>query len=219
MRIVVVEDEPDIAEGVVDVLRRDAYEVRWARSREDCLEAMTAAPVDLLIVDVMMPGDENAGFTLAGDLRASGYVGRILFLTARDAVADRIHGLDVGGDDYLVKPFSLQELRARVRALLRRDSHAGSSRIARGPLEVDLAARRVRWQRREVDLSEREFAMLELFVHQPDRAFGVDELLDRLFPDAQSGAAVVRVYVRQLRSKIDERVVATVAGGYRLGVP
>lgn len=219
MRIVVVEDEPDIADGVVAVLRKDAYDVHWAPSRDAALEAMTAAPVDLLLIDVMLPGEEEGGFALAQGLRDSGFDGRILFMTARDAVNDRVRGLDLGGDDYIVKPFSLQEMRARVRALLRRDTSSQGTQLERGPLKVDLAARRVCWDGREIELSGREFAMLELFVHHPERVFAAEELLDRLFPDATSGAAVVRVYVRQLRLKIDERVLTTVAGGYRLGVP
>lgn len=219
MRIVVVEDERDIADGLVSVLRKDAYDVHWAVSRSEALHAAAEAPVDLLVVDVMLTDGEDAGFDLAADLRASGYAGRILFMTARDAVADRIRGLDLGGDDYLVKPFSLQELRARVRALLRRDTKVNTTRLVRGPLELDLAARRVGWRGSEVNLSEREFALLELLAHHPDRTFGANELLDRLFPDAGSGAAVVRVYVRQLRTKIADDVITTGSGGYRLGVP
>ncbi len=140
-----------------------------------------------------------------------------LFLTARDSVEDRIRGLDIGGDDYLIKPFSLKELLARVRALLRRESQTRSSSFSRGALEVGFARRNVTWAGDEVKLSEREFAMLELFALYPDKVFNVDELLERFFPDANSGNRVVRVYVNQLRQKISEDVIETVPGGYALG--
>lgn len=178
---------------------------------------MIDAPVDLAILDVMMPGDDDAGFEIARRLRDDGYDGSLLFMTARDSVDDRVEGLDLGADDYLVKPFSLDELRARVRALLRRMRATRTARLDRGRLSVDLAARTVAWDGEFADLTEREFAMLEILAHDPDRSFTSHELLDRLFPEAASGAAVVRVYVRQLRTKIAPDVIVTVAGGYRLG--
>ena len=141
-----------------------------------------------------------------------------MFVSARDAVADRIRGLDLGGDDYLVKPYSLDELLARVRALVRRSAQSKRSVIDQGALQVDLAARMVAWDGRPVALTDREFAMLELFALHPERVFALDELLDRFFPDAASGYRVVRVYVSQLRQKIDPDVIRTMAGGYRLGL-
>jgi two-component system, OmpR family, response regulator QseB len=219
MRILLLEDEPDIAEGVTVALRHDRYTVASAPSKGKAYEAMAEGDVDLAILDVMLPGDDDAGFTVAATLREAGFAGPILFLTARDAIEDRVQGLDIGGDDYLVKPFSLEELRARVRALLRRSADTKRSRLVRGRLSVDLAARRVSWSDRDVALSEREFEMLELFAHFPERVFSTNMLLERFFPEAGSGAAVVRVYISQLRHKLDESVLATVPGGYRLGPP
>mgnify|MGYP002779242946 CR=1 FL=1 len=218
MNILVVEDERDIAEPVVQLLRAQRYEVTWAASLERAYEAFGERDYDLAVLDVMLPEGEDAGFSLAEGLRGVGFCGSILFLTARDSVEDRIRGLDLGGDDYLIKPFSLKELLARVRALLRRESPTKSAAFRRGELEVGFAKRQVLWGGREVRLSEREFAMLELFALNPHKVFAVDELLDRFFPDAASGQRVVRVYVRQLRHKLRDDVIATVPGGYTLGL-
>jgi DNA-binding response OmpR family regulator len=217
VRILYLEDEADIAEGVVEILRLDRYDVRWAQTLADAYEAAADAPCDLALLDVMVAGDHGAGFRFAHDLREVGFRGHVLFVTARAAVSDRVHGLDIGGDDYLIKPFSLEELRARVRALLRRGSQLKQAKLVRGSLAVDLAARKVELGGDAIDLSDREFAMLELFVHEPDRTFRTEELLDRLFPTAISGATVVRVYVSNLRKKLGDSVVETVASGYRLG--
>jgi DNA-binding response OmpR family regulator len=219
MRILLLEDEPDIAEAVVDTLARDHHHVTWASSAPGAVAALEAHPYDLAILDVILGGDDDAGFEFATTLRRSGFLGPMLFTTARDAIEDRVHGLDLGGDDYLVKPYSLVELRARVRALLRRETPVKGVETERGPLRVDLAVRRAWWSDQEVSLTAREFAMLEVLVLNPDRTFGAAELQERVFPDAESNGIVVRVYVRQLRQKLGPNVIATVPGGYRLGVP
>jgi two-component system, OmpR family, response regulator QseB len=219
MTILLLEDETDIAEPVVEALTDDRYEVVWVRDVAAAHDAIADRAFDLLLLDVTLPRDEDAGFGFASEVRAAGYDGAVMFVSARDAVADRIRGLDLGGDDYLVKPFSLDELLARVRALVRRRSQTKQSVVERAPLRVDLADRSVAWAGRAVGLTDREFAMLELFALHPDRIFTVDELLERFFPDAASGHRVVRVYVSQLRQKIDATVIETVAGGYRLGSP
>lgn len=218
MNILLLEDERDIAEPVAQLLRAQRYEVTWVASLEDAYDAFGERDYDLAVLDVMLPEGEDAGFTLAQGLRDVGFSGSILFLTARDSVEDRIRGLDMGGDDYLIKPFSLKELLARVRALLRRESQTRTAVFRRGPLEVNFAKRKVVWQAQEVRLSEREFAMLELFALYPDKVFSVDDLLGRFFPDAASGHRVVRVYVKQLRQKLAETVLETVPGGYALGL-
>ncbi|MDQ3460722.1 MAG: response regulator transcription factor [Deinococcota bacterium] len=217
MRILIVEDERDLAEPLIDLLRRERYEVVWANALEPAYEALEEREFDLAVLDVMLPEGEDAGFDFARSLRDAAFDGRILFLTARDSVSDRTRGLDLGGDDYLVKPFSLHEFLARVRALLRRSAQTKRAVFKRGPLHLDFSARRVLWQGREVELSEREFTILELFALYPERVFTVDELLDRFFPEADSGHRVVRVYVSQLRHKLDAGLISTVPGGYRLG--
>ncbi len=218
MRILLLEDERDIREPLAALLRHQGHEVDEAGSLDEAREAVIEAEPDLAVLDVMLPEGEDAGFRFAKELREAGYSGPILFVTARDAVEDRVAGLDLGGDDYLTKPFSLQEFAARVRALLRRQSRVHSSVFERGPLRVDYAARRVFWDGREVSLSAREFALLELFTLYPDRVYDAEELLDRLFPGTDSGLRIVRVYVHRLRQKLGPEVIATVPGGYRLGL-
>jgi len=217
MTILLLEDETDIAEPVVEALQDDRYDVAWARDLDAARSAVAERAFDLLLVDVTLPEGADAGFAFAREVRDAGYDGALMFVSARDAVADRIRGLDLGGDDYLVKPYSLGELLARVRALVRRTAQTKRTVVERDGLHVDLAARRVRWHGRPVGLTDREFAMVELFALHPDRVFTVDELLDRFFPEATSGHRVVRVYVSQLRQKVDPSVIQTVAGGYRLG--
>ncbi|MEX2541453.1 MAG: response regulator transcription factor [Trueperaceae bacterium] len=217
MNILLVEDEPDIAEPLAEVLRSQGHFVSAAASTEEAYTALTERAFDLAVLDVMLPEGEDAGFGFAESLRSTGFNGSILFLTARDSVADRIRGLDLGGDDYLVKPFSLGEFLARTRALLRRTAHTRRAVLEHGALRVDLSKREVNWRGKGVRLSEREFALLELFALYPERLFEVDELLERFFPNATSGTRVVRVYVNQLRQKIAPDVIGTVPGGYVLG--
>lgn len=219
MRVLLVEDEADLARALVAVLAQERYQVAWAGTPHEALELISDTEPDLLILDVMFPEDEDGGFHLAASLRAAGLDAPILFLTARDDIDDRVRGLDLGGDDYLAKPFEISELLARVRALLRRDGHARAAVVERGPLRLDFAARSVRWEGAEVELSDREFALLEMLTLHPERAFAVDELVDRLFPQAASGGYAVRTYVFRLRSKLAPSVVRTIPGGYRLGVP
>lgn len=217
MRILLLEDQADIAEPLVDVLRRARYEVVAAKSLDEAYEALASATFDLAILDVMLPSGEDAGFEFAADLRQVGYTGQILFTSARDAELDTVRGLDLGGDDYLVKPFGLAEFMARVRALLRRTAQTKRTVLDRHPLLVDLSSRSVTWRGETIDVSDREFAILELFALYPDRVFTVEELLERFFPDASSGPSVVRVYVSQLRHKVADDLIRTVSGGYRLG--
>jgi|SRR6056297_16107 len=216
MRILILEDEADIAQGVVEVLRRDRYVAQWVRDADEALDAFAEQPFDLAILDVMVGADEDAGFELAARLRDLGHDGAILFLSARDTTEDRVRGLDLGADDYLVKPFSLAELAARVRALLRRSADQRRSRLTLGDLHVDLVAREVRWHDRAVDLSVKEFELLEWLALHPGRVFSGTDLQERFFPDATSGPGVIRVYVGQLRRKLDRDLIATVPGGYRL---
>ncbi|WP_243028727.1 response regulator transcription factor [Thermus albus] len=218
MRVLVVEDEPGILEPVLAALRREHYHALGARSLQEAWRVLEEGEPEVVILDVMLPEGEEAGFTFAQALRWAGYRGGILFLTGRDALEERVRGLDLGGDDYLVKPFHLEELLARVRALLRREAGFKTSLLQRGPLTVDLANRRVDWGGREVLLSPKEFALLELLVLQPERVFSREELLERLFPGAGT-EAVLRVYVQRLRRKLAPWVVERVPGGYRLGRP
>lgn len=218
MRILVVEDEPGILEPILALLRRERYEALGARSLEEAWSLLAEGEPDVLILDIMLPEGEDAGFRFAEALRQGGFRGGILFLTARDALEDRIHGLELGGDDYLVKPFHLEELLARIKALARRHADFKGRILRRGSLEVDLVARRVTLGGREVALSPKAFALLELLAQHPDRTFSREELLERLFPGAETDA-VLRVYVQKLRQSLAPWVVERVPGGYRLGKP
>jgi two-component system response regulator QseB len=217
MKILLLEDHVDIGYALAEALRHERYQVEWVTSDNAAARAAAEQRFDLAVLDVMIGPREDAGFELAAQLRDAGFEGQLLFVSARDAELDRVRGLDLGGDDYLVKPFGLAEFLARVRALLRRSAQTRRSVLERPPLSVDLTNRRVTWDGQEVKLSGREFELLELFAHYPERVFTVTELQERLFPEAGSGTRVVRVYVSQLRQKLSGDVIETVPGGYRLG--
>ena len=218
MRLLLVEDEPNIARPILLALRALGHEVRHAECLEAARTLLAASEPDLMLLDVRLPESEDGGFILAREARASGYKGLILFLTARDTSQDRVLGLDDGGDDYVVKPFDLPELLARVRALLRRVSEVKTNRLCAGDLELDWTHRTVLWQGRPVNLSPREFALLERFARTPQRVYSPEELTDAVWGDEASSANVVKVYVHYLRSKLGGAVVQTVPGGYRFGL-
>jgi len=219
MRILLVDDEPDLTRALAAMLRAERYDVETASTTDEAYAALAEREPDLIVLDVMFPEDEDAGLELARSLRDAGSEAPILFLTARDAAEDRVAGLDLGGDDYLTKPFDTPELLARVRALLRRNGAQRSAALERGSLKVDFRARCVCWNGAPVPLSDREFCLLESLATHPERAYSVAELADRHFPEAASGAYAVRTYVFRLRHKLGPEAIATVPGGYRLGVP
>ncbi|WP_277188754.1 response regulator transcription factor [Meiothermus ruber] len=184
MRILLVEDNADLAGPLLALLQRERYEVEWADNLSQAQALVDKLEPDLIALDVMLPEGEDTGFRLARQLRRDGFGGAILFLTARDTVEDRVLGLDLGGDDYLVKPFSLEELLARIRALLRRGSTLRQNVLERGPLRIEFASRKVCWNQQPVSLSDKEFVLLERLALHPERVFGVDELISKVFPRA-----------------------------------
>ncbi len=218
MRILLVEDEPDIAMPLTRALQAQGLEVRGASTLNDGRAALLEVEPDLLILDVRLHEFENGGFMLAKEARSAGFKGSILFLTARDALEDRVHGLDDGGDDYVVKPFELLEVLARVRALLRRPTEARSSFLSFGSFELDLTRSEVRVQGERVTLSAREFALLERLALSPSRIFAPEELLDAVWGESASSLAVVKVTVYRLREKLGAEVVHSSKNGYRLGL-
>lgn len=198
-------------EGIVtDVAAGGEEALRLARSREP----------DAVVLDVMLPDID--GFETCRRLRAEGVWSPIIMLTARDAIEDRVRGLDQGADDYLTKPFSLAELLARLRALVRRGPAQRPTVMEAGDLRLDPATRRVWRGDREVELSAREFALLEAFMRRPEQVLSQDQLLDAAWDlGYEHRSNVVEVYVRYLREKIDRpfgvRSIETVRGiGYRL---
>lgn len=219
MHLLLVEDEADLAQALVAYLEHQRYRVDWVRSLSRAWEFLGEAEPDLAILDIMLPEGQDSGFKLAQDLRESGFNQPILFLTARDALEDRVRGLDLGADDYLSKPFALSELAARIRALLRRQTPIKQGNLILGDLNLDFATRVVKWRGLELDLTQREFTLLETLAYHPGKVFTASELLERVFPEANSGPAIVRIYVARVRQKTSPQLIQTVNGGYQLGVP
>jgi DNA-binding response OmpR family regulator len=202
MRILVADDDAKAAGLVVQGLKAEGYAVDLARDGDEAAWLAETHPYDVLVFDVMMPGKD--GFTAVRYLRRKGINTPVIFLTARGEVEDRIRGLDAGGDDYLVKPFSLAELQARLRAVLRRQRPQLSNVMRVGDLELDLISRKVRRAGQEIELTNREFALLEfLCLNSPkpvSRMAIVEHVWDQHF-DSQTN--VVNVYINYLRKKID----------------
>ncbi len=223
MRILVVDDEPDLVAALARGLKREGYAVDTATSGEEALAKASWNPYDLVCLDLNMP--DLDGLEVCNSLRTSSFQGitpRVLMLTARDTIEDRIQGLDVGADDYLVKPFSFDELAARVRSLLRRDSGGTGSVIEIGPLMVDTSRHIARRGERFLELTSKEFTLLRYFMAKPGQVISQSELLDHVWDEhADPVTNTVRVTVGTLRRKIsvDDEIdlIETVVGsGYRL---
>jgi two-component system OmpR family response regulator len=220
LRILIVEDEVDIANALKGVLVVDGHAVDMVEDGRHALEWAASYAYDLVILDVVLPGLD--GFSVCAALRERGSPATILMLTALDDVQDRIAGLDSGADDYLAKPFSIDELRARVRALGRRRLEDRAPRVEVGDLILDPATLGVWRTGRAIHLTSREFALLELLARHPGQIFGRDRLIDALWDaDFAAESNVVEVYIRSLRRKVDEGrregLIETVRGsGYRL---
>jgi two-component system OmpR family response regulator len=220
MRVLVVEDEVRMAGLLERALREEGHAVDVASDGPEGLWLATENPYGAIVLDVALPGLD--GFQLCRRLRESGSWVPVLMLTARDAVGDRVRGLDAGADDYLVKPFSLLELAARLRALARRDDRARPVRLAEGDLTLDPAAKRAWRADTELHLSPKEFLLLELFLRHPGMVLSRSQIIEELWDFAYDGGSnVVDQYVNYLRRKIDapfgRHDIETVRGmGYRL---
>jgi DNA-binding response OmpR family regulator len=220
VRILAVEDEPAIADAIRGGLSADGHAVDTVGDGRDALEWAAAYPYELVILDVVLPTMD--GFAVCGALRDRGFNEPILMLTALDDVADRVEGLDRGADDYLAKPFAMTELRARVRALQRRRSDDRTPTIVVHDLELVPSTLGVRRAGREIRLTAREFALLELLARHAGQVFGQDRLIDALWgADFAAESNIVEVYIRSLRRKVDDGrrdgLIQTVRGaGYRM---
>jgi two-component system OmpR family response regulator len=220
VRVLVVEDDVRMAAAVRRGLRGDGLLADVVSDGEQALRLARATNFDAVVLDVMLPGAD--GFEVCRQLRAASVWTPVIMLTARDAVEDRVRGLDAGADDYLTKPFSLAELLARLRALARRGPVERPTVLTAGDLRLDPAARRAWRGESEFDLSAREFALLETFIRSPGRVFSQFELLEAAWDMGyEQRSNVVEVYVGYLRQKIDRpfgvRSLETVRGlGYRL---
>jgi two-component system, OmpR family, response regulator len=220
MRVLIVEDEPKMAALVARALREEGHAADTAGLGEDALWMAQAAPYDAIVLDVMLPGLD--GVEVLRRLRAQEVWTPVLLLTARDAVGDRVGGLDAGADDYLTKPFVFSELLARLRAIARRGAVERPTVLQVGDLRLDPAARRAWRGETELDLSLREFAVLEALMRRPGETMSRDQLLAAAWDMAfESRSNIVDVYIGYLRQKIerpfDRRSIETVRGaGYRL---
>jgi len=220
VRALVVEDEPKLAALIQRGLSEEGHVAHVAVSGEDAVWMAAAAPYDVIVLDVMLPGMD--GFETCRDLRRRKIWTPVLILTARNAIDDRVQGLDTGADDYLVKPFSFAELLARLRALARRAPVERPTILEVGDLRLDPAAKRAWRGNTELALSSKEFQLFELFMRRPGVTLSRDQLLDGAWDIAfEHRSNVVDVYVRYLRAKIDRpfdrHSVETVRGvGYRL---
>jgi len=220
VHLLVIEDDARLSRLLKRLLGQDRHVVETALTAEEGLEIATSAiELDAVILDVGLP--DRSGFDVARTLRKQGSTVPILMLTARDSVSDRVEGLDAGADDYLVKPFAYEELLARLRALGRRPPSRKTSALKAGPIELDESTRRVTVAGKAVDLSQREFSILECLLRRPGQVLSRDQLLDYAWP---YGVALtpntVEAYIHLLREKLGSDAasyVETVRGvGYRL---
>jgi two-component system response regulator MprA len=220
MRILVVDDEPAVRTALERALRLDGFDVALAEDGRAALDALAGAPPDAVVLDVLMP--EPGGLEVCRRLRAAGDRTPVLMLTARDRVADRVAGLEAGADDYLVKPFALEELTARLRALLRRSGFGERELLRFGDLVLDAAAHEVRRGERQIELTRTEFLLLELLLRHPRQVLTRSAIFEHVWGyDFGATSNSLEVYVGYLRRKTESdgepRLIHTVRGvGYVL---
>jgi DNA-binding response OmpR family regulator len=220
MRVLVVEDEVGIAQFISQGLSESGYAVDMTNDGQSGLDYALAAEYDIIVLDIMLP--QMDGLQLLRKLRSQGIKTPVLLLTARDAIEDRVKGLDAGADDYLSKPFAFPELLARLRALLRRPNLQQDTILKVGDLEMDVATREVRRADKTINLSPREFTLLEYFMRHPRQVLSRTQIIEHTWNfDFYENSNVIDVYVGYLRRKIDQGfdkpLLKTVRGvGYRL---
>lgn len=216
--LLIVEDDGSLAAGLARALGLEGYKVEHLDTGEKALSRMIDAAFDLLVLDIGLPGID--GFEVLRRLRLAGHAMPVLVLTARDAVGDRVHGLDLGADDYMTKPFALPELTARVRALIRRGQAGSGPRSVHGPLELDRAGRRAFLEGAPLELAAREWAVLQILLEKVEKVVSKDSFIESLTnweEDLSSNA--IEVYISRLRAKLEPAGIRirTVRGfGYML---
>ena len=219
MRVLVVEDEADLNNVIVKKLCAEGYEARGCFSGREALALMEASLYGAVILDVMIPAPD--GLEVVRQMRARGIATPVLFLTARDSVADRVAGLDSGANDYLTKPFSFDELLARIRAMTRNTGGSGSV-LAAGGLKMDITGRTVSRDGNDIELSAREFSLLEYLLRNKNVVLSREKIENNVWDYGyEGGSNVVDVYIRYLRKKIDDpfekKLIHTIRGsGYML---
>ena len=220
IRILVVEDDEEIADFVVRGLREEGYTVERAADGEAGRHLLTNGQWDLVLLDWWLPGTDGLG--LLRRFRRAGGSAPVLFLTARDAVSDRVHGLDAGADDYLCKPFEFEELLARVRALSRRPQSTGTTVLANADVSVDLVTHRVERAGRRIDLTAKEQALLVFFLRHPDEVLSRTRIYEHVWDERYDGLSnTLEYHVMELRKKLElhgPRLIHTLRGrGYMFG--
>jgi heavy metal response regulator len=221
MRVLIVEDERKIAAYIKRGLEEQGYAADTVYTGQEALDWVYAAPYDLIVLDIMLP--QMDGLSVCRELRRRGLRTPVLMLTARDAVDNRVEGLDAGADDYLVKPFALKELLARLRALARRGSDIPKSTVMEvADLSLDTLTRRARRGGKSIELTTKEYAVLECLMREAERILTRTQIAEHVWNyDVYNQSNVVDVYIRNLRRKIDDdfeqKLIHTVRGaGYRL---
>jgi len=214
MRILLVEDDRLLGEGLRAGLRQAGFVVDWVQDGGDALHALETEPFAAVVLDLGLPG--LSGLTVLRRVRAGRGKVPVVILTARDAVDDRVAGLDAGADDYVVKPIALAELAARLRAVIRRAGGEAAPALRRGSLELDPAAHRVTFRGRVVELSAREFALLHELMLSAGRVLSREQLEERLYPwDREIESNAVEVHIHHLRRKLAPGLIRTIRGvGY-----
>ena len=220
MRILIAEDEKDLREVTVKRLKAEGFGVDGCGDGKEVLEYLEAADYSLVILDIMMPRMD--GLTALKKIRQMGNPVPVLLLTAKDAVADRVAGLDAGADDYLTKPYAFEELLARIRALARRNSTEKSDILTVGSLSMELSSKRVMREGQEILLSAKEFALLETLIRHKGQVLSRAQLENQVWDFGfEGGSNIVDVYIRYLRRKVDDpfekKLIHTIRGaGYVL---
>ncbi|SON57256.1 Transcriptional regulatory protein QseB [Hartmannibacter diazotrophicus] len=217
MRVLLIEDDRVLGSAVRDQVNADGHSVDWVQRLDEARDHIHAAPYDLVLLDLMLP--DGRGIDFLKTIRSAGDVTPVIILTAMDQISDRIAGLNAGADDYLVKPFDLHELTARLAAVSRRYHGNPNPLVTIGPLSVDLAARAIRREGKPVNLTAREWALFEAFVQRPGTIISKSQLEERLYSfDQDVDSNTIEVHVSRLRKKLGADAIETVRGlGYRLG--
>lgn len=223
MRLLVVEDEIHLQNIVKKRLQKAGYSVDACGDGRDALDYLSATPYDAVILDIMLPG--MSGTEVLKTIRRQGNHVPVLFLTARDGIEDRVEGLDCGADDYLVKPFAFEELLARIRVMLRRNTGVSTDELVLADLRVDVGSHTVARGGRQIELSAKEFSMLEYLMRNRGRVLSREQIEQHVWDfDYEGGSNMVDVYIRYLRKKLDEgyekKLIHTVRGaGYVMREP
>ena len=217
MRILLIEDTTDIGQAVREQIADDGHAVDWVQRLEHAELSVRSTAYDLILLDLMLP--DGLGIDFLRKRRAAGDATPVIILTARDQLSDRIAGLNAGADDYLVKPFDLSELSARVAAVARRYSGNPNPHIQWRDLRINLSDRTIQRTGKAIDLTAREWALFEAFIQRPAALFSKSQLEDRLYEfGAEIESNTIEVHISHLRKKLGFPIVETVRGvGYRLG--